>query len=1008
MNYYSSNHLESLCQTLAENITNHEQDIFRKEVIITPNAGMNAWLKTELARRNGIFANFEFTGQDEFFALTYQLLFNGKLRNNKDFIRYKIYELLDGDFKTKFPEVAGYYHDNELRRFQLAEKIAGLFDQYQLYRSEMITGWKTGNLATINSAEVWQQWLWNKLNVESKLELKQRIIQRLNAQPELIREFYPVISVFGISDFSQFYIDFFNELVKYIKVNVYTCLPTNLRATPAEYQNELLVSLGKKSAELSAIPGIADFQVIGNANDSLLAQIQNQILHNQTGADFNADDSLQIASSYTPVREVEALYNYLLDLFEKDRATAKNVNGKEGLKPGDVLVITTDINKYAPYINAVFRNAPVSIPFKVSGAANNAEDSMVAALELLLKFTEDDMTSEKVVSLLEQKRIRKRFGIQDCNYIRAVVRKANIRFGFSNAVEDDTQYVSWEYGLNKILLGYAMLTDEEFEVKENLTLYPFRDAEASESYDLFRLKAFVDQLKSLIEAQKEARTLADWKQFLVEVIDSMVYRDDFDKKDRTEMSSIYKALSFMDQLESDKPLPYCIFQEELKSKLFTESRESRLNTGNVTVSSPVAVKGLPFKVICFLGLNNDIFPAKDSFMGFDLVGEEYKAGDPSGKESDKQLFLDTILATREKLYLSYIGQSVKDNTGIPPSIVLDTLLNYAGLEKSVIHHPLHGFSSAYHKNTGNGLFTYLYGEQPDDFGSKAADPKEFNEISVDSFVKFFEHPIEWYFKNVLGIRYEDNEETLPETELFDLDNLQKWMVKNDLLTLEDNDFESYLVKGKKEGLLPLRNLGEFLLNKLVVETELIRSEYGKLIKDQEEKAIHVALNKDDIRISGTITNIYTKKYITFSLSKSPQKNLVRAYIRTLLLCAQNEIDSAILINNDGGIINIPIFPANEALLQIEALIYYLVEGMKSPLKFTLNATQPPNRYTALSIDTVLESFRSEAEVNNKFDPPIMPSWYMKTLIDQSYFKDFNTDDFEELKKIARLLNLNVD
>ena len=48
-NLYTSNRLESLCQTLAENIRRPEHGVFGKEVIITQSAGMNAWLKTELA-----------------------------------------------------------------------------------------------------------------------------------------------------------------------------------------------------------------------------------------------------------------------------------------------------------------------------------------------------------------------------------------------------------------------------------------------------------------------------------------------------------------------------------------------------------------------------------------------------------------------------------------------------------------------------------------------------------------------------------------------------------------------------------------------------------------------------------------------------------------------------------------------------------------------------------------------------------------------------------------------
>jgi exonuclease V gamma subunit len=54
-------------------------------------------------------------------------------------------------------------------------------------------------------------------------------------------------------------------------------------------------------------------------------------------------------------------------------------------------------------------------------------------------------------------------------------------------------------------------------------------------------------------------------------------------------------------LDPELKVPFAVFLEELNTKLFTESGEIKLNTGNVTVSSAVPVRGIPFRVICFLG-----------------------------------------------------------------------------------------------------------------------------------------------------------------------------------------------------------------------------------------------------------------------------------------------------------------------------------------------------------------------------------------------------------------------
>ncbi len=986
---HTSSRLESLCQALAERTRKPGRGVFGKEVIITQAKGMDEWLKTELARRNGVFANFAFQNQDGFFAGIYQLLFGERLGNTTDSVKYKIYGCLGGsDFQGEFKEVAEYYENSDLRRIQLAARIADLFDQYQLYRPEMIEKWESGSLSTENPAEGWQRWLWNRLGIESRAAVKLKILEGLGIHSDLIKKTYPQISLFGISVFTQFHLDFFKALGEYTQVDFYLCLPTDHEV----FHNELLLSFGTKAGELASMFDLTDFTASENEGDTLLSRIQNQIVRDSSDLDRKGDDSVQVNSCYTPIREAECLYNYLLDLFGKDK----------GLKPGDVLVMATDINKYAPFIKAVFRNAPINIPFQVSGTANNSDGTMVSALEQILLFTEEDLTSEKVISLLEQKRISKRFGIQDCGYVRSAVHKANIRFGSKNSTKDDTRYVSWKYGLQKILMGYAMLTDEEYTLGDGLSLYPFKDAEGSGSYDLLRLKAFVEKLESVILAQKEIRTLAAWKLFLCEeVIEKMVFCDDFVKDDRAELSSIYSALSFVGHLEWEEEISWAVFLEELKARLFTEARSSKINTGRVTVSSPIPVRGLPFRVICFLGLNNDVFPRKDQFMGFDLLGEKYRTGDRNKKETDKYLFLDTLLAAREKLYLSYTGQSAKDNTEVPPSIVVDTLLDYLGPDMLVVKHPLHGFSARYQQDDKR-LFTYLYSETAETFPPKETEHEGLSDISVYSFVKFFEHPIEWYFNTVLGIKYEEDDDTLPETELFELDHLQKWMVKSDLLKVSDGELEPYLQKGIKEGALPLRNLGKAVLDELFEETVAIRTIYQALTGGKDEQNIVVDLNIGSIRITGSINGVYEKRYIAYSLSKSPEKDRVRAYLKTLFLCAMDKISDAQLLGKDGDSMALPVFLPDEAKIKINELLAYLVKGRQSPLKFTLKAACP-NKNSVCSIGTVLEAFREEANGTYLSDP----NKYMQVLDQEGYFAGFEEADLDELKIITGLLNLNI-
>lgn len=981
MKKYVSNRLEDLCQQLATNISSSDGSVFSKDIIITQTEGMNAWLKTELAQRNRVLAQFEFQNQDGMFAQLYKLLLDKPISNQFDQNKYAIYNLLSKEsFSSQFPHIAQYYTENSKRRFELATKIADLFDQYQLYRPEIISAWDNNRCITDHADENWQQWLWKKLEVQSKEKRKVELIDALEANKELICKKYPRISLFGISIFTPFHYDFFKTLALYTSVEIYICLPTNC----GEFKNDLLISYGAKAKEMIELVGISEVNIQHSNNDTFLGHLQNSVFTNSSAKPaLSPDNSIQVNSCYTPVRELECVYNYLLNLFEKDTT----------LRPRDVLVITTEIDIYAPFAKAVFRNAPVKIPIQVSGVKNTSVENIISTLEQILTFSLDDLSSEKVVSLLEEKRIKKQFQIADSNYIRTVVNKANIRFGKSNNDYDDTQFVSWDYGLEKLLLGYAMLTDEEYDGK-----FPFKDAEASASHDLLKLKYFFDNLYRILDAEKTNRTLADWKLFLFdEVIGKMIFIDDFSKDDRAEISSIYYALSFIDQLNIDEVVPFALFLSELKSKLFTKSTEIKLNTGRVTITSPIAVRGIPYKVICFLGLNNGIFPRQDRFMGFDLMGD-YNKFDRSKKDTDKLLFLDTLLAARQKLYLSYIGQSSQDNSEIPSSIVLDTLLEYTKIE--TIKHPLHGFGAKYQANNER-LFTYLYSPKAISFEPKEPTKKELTEITLNSFLKFFEHPIKWYFNTILDIFYENNNDSLPETELFELNGgLEKWAVKEDLM--HEPDIEIYLTREIKQGKLPLKSMG-----RLTVEDQLdtifeLKTKYNSLIADKKEETVVVDITIDSVRITGTINNVFDRKFVAYTVSKNTLKHKAVNNLKALLLCAENKIDSAIFINLNGAVTDLTCLSSAEAKHKLKELMAYIKMGRLTPLKFCLEAAEVALKSKKTSSD-VLAKFKEIANGNPYNNTP--PDPYLLQLFEEDYFNNFDEKNLDVIIAIANLLDI---
>ena len=154
-----------------------------------------------------------------------------------------------------------------------------------------------------------------------------------------------------------------------------------------------------------------------------------------------------------------------------------------------------------------------------------------------------------------------------------------------------------------------------------------------------------------------------------------------------------------------------------------------------------------------------------------------------------------------------------------------------------------------------------------------------------------EHPAEWYFNNVLGIDHNEDDQTLPETELFELGHLGKWQIKTDLLHTEDDDLEAYFAKCVKEGRLPLKNLGRLCSEEILADISGLKDTYRSLTKNKNERNVVIDLNIDNVRFTGTIEGVFGREYVTYAFSERLAYQ-VRAYLRTLLLSAQGEISSS--------------------------------------------------------------------------------------------------------------------
>ena len=76
-----------------------------------------------------------------------------------------------------------------------------------------------------------------------------------------------------------------------------------------------------------------------------------------------------------------------------------------------------------------------------------------------------------------------------------------------------------------------------------------------------------------------------------------------------------------------------------------------------------------------LGMNDGDYPRRQPPSDFDLMARPYgqRPGDRARRDDDRYLLLEALLSARERLHISWVGRSVRDNSPLPPSMLIGQL-----------------------------------------------------------------------------------------------------------------------------------------------------------------------------------------------------------------------------------------------------------------------------------------------------------------------------------------------
>lgn len=979
---HASNDLEALADSLAGLLGEADVDPFVAQPVVVQSLGVQRWLTWRLAQAGGICAGVKFTNPKKFIN---QCLGAGVGEWEPEPLAWRLLKLMRTcRSEAGFEEVARYLGEedaDESKAFGLATRLANLFDQYLVYRPELIEDWRTGRDLDWQG-RLWLA-LWADIGGDDPALLRANFLQLPNATGDAGPVYF-----FGLGLLPPDYLRVIHAAARSRAVHLFILQPTELEWTdlltlreearltaPGDvHGHPLLVSMGRQGREfhdllLEEKNGYDHEQFTPPAGDSLLSQLQGDVFAVDHAPDTtrevsSTDASIQLHACHSPLREVEVLHDELLRLFENDPE----------LKPHEVVVMTPDIEGYAPFLRAVFDNSEDKkrrIPFTIADRHPRRSSGLIDAFLSLLEMRDHTLPVTDVLTRLETAAVRQRFGLDAADLERLHQRclAARIHWGYDGAHREslglpDEEQNTWRFGLDRMLLGYAMQADGN-AVCEGIL--PLPGVEGDTAVAVGALAEFAGALRRLSSGSQEKRPLGEWADWLEKHVLERFFKADL--SEANDEQQIRKAIIQLRDLEAHcaSPVPLAPVREQLLATLEKGVTHDGFLRGSVTCCALMPLRSIPFRVICLLGINDGAFPRADSRDAFNRILAKRQKGDRSVRDDDRFLFLETVLAAREVLYLSYQGQSLQDNMEFPPSVLVGELLDAlddsfqfpkGNARKQLVRiHCLQAFSPAYFDGTRDDLVSYsnanaqaagVFRKREKESAIFLSEPlpeppAEQRNITVDDLLLFFKNPARWFVQKRLGTYTGSDRERLLDTELFVVDGLDKYSLDDRLLNLaigqppEAEWGEAQLHKVLlTEGALPHGSAGRASLRERQnVIRRLTRQLEEAGLMPEKGKTVDVDIESGDFKIRGQLTGFTAEVQLSLRVATVKGGDFLQAWLRHLLWHAQPGAAATTTVvagSDKGKLVQHSLSPPKDTATHLADLLELFWQGQSRPLR----------------------------------------------------------------------------
>jgi exodeoxyribonuclease V gamma subunit len=789
-----SNRTERLLHSLVSDLSRRRQEgchPLDPIEIIVPNPNMETWVTLGLARATGVAANIRFRRLERFIGDLAELALPGYFKlTDLDTIEAALLAALHDERILTLPELqpvrsylesgAGVVEGSvfdlhlaadslDLRRIQLAARLAYLYQEYSYSRPEMIASWRegvdpanrTGHFgrfglsgsayldpaladSSFAAATKWQKVLWQAVfghggTLEQNppasggrwMSLDQLVLDQ-EFFKKIARADLPVVHIFGISYVARIFQLLFGRLGESKTIRIYTLNPCAEFWEDVETDRELFYRLdrevnsrskllwsaagepdaedpfGLEEADTPALrhwgkPGREYVRLLGELTDcdfdsefedpacsdqpSLLHLLQRDILFREPERVLDPKDaglcvpdrSVRLVAAPSVRREIEWVADEIWRLLLEDSSSP----GVQRLRLSDIAVIVNSASRdlYLPQIETIF-SACHNLPGSFSDLPGSAGSRLIEATSMLLKLPFGRFTRAEMLSLLSHPALGAKLEGLSPGDLAVLAEKLGIIYGADRSdhagtyVDEDV--FNWDQGVRRLALGAFMIGEKSgderiFNTADGRWLVEEVAGDAFPAAARFGLL-----VRSLLADARYLRqqqlTLSQWAAFFTSQVERyFTSTETRDEHDRFRICGAFGRLEQMDWGIKVSGRTAAAMAEQSLAEL--SGGRGRYLAEGVVVSSFLPMRAIPFKVVFLLGLGEGLFPAAGRRDALDLRAAKRRAGDVDPSERDRYMFLETLLCTRQKLYLSYIRRDEQTGDPLQPSAVVQELLH---------------------------------------------------------------------------------------------------------------------------------------------------------------------------------------------------------------------------------------------------------------------------------------------------------------------------------------------